>query len=217
VRQFDFSAMRAAMVSNQLRTNNVTDPRVLAALGSVPRELFVPGDRNGLAYIDVPIPCATGRALNPPLVTSRLIGAADIDAGERVLLVGSATGYAAALLAQLGAEIVALEEDDTLATHARGALADIKGVTLVTGDLAAGWKDGGPYDVIIIDGAIEEVPPLILDQLRDGGRMTTGIFFDGVTRLASGVKTRNSLVLIPFFDAEVVPLPGFARPKTFSF
>lgn len=217
MRQFDFPAMRAAMVSNQLRTNNVTDPRVLAALGSVAREAFVPAGRHGLAYVDVPIPLANGRALNTPLVTSRLIEAASVEPGEHVLLVGAATGYAAALLSALGAEVLALEEDETLMAHARSALADAAGVRLVTGPLTLGFDDGAPYDAIIIDGAVESVPAAIRNQLDDGGLLTTGTVADGVTRLSSGVKAGDSLALIPFLDVEVVPLPGFARPRVFSF
>lgn len=217
MRQFDFPAMRAAMVSNQLRTNNVTDPRVLEALGSVAREAFVPGNRHGMAYVDVPIPLANGRALNTPLATSRLIEAASVEAGEHILLVGAATGYAAALLSALGADVVALEEDEALIAHARSALADAAGVRLVSGPLALGCEDGAPYDAIIIDGAVDSVPAAIRNQLDDGGRLTTGVIDDGVTRISSGVKAGDSLALIPFLDVEVVPLPGFARPKVFSF
>ena len=118
----DFSMMRAAMVSNQLRTNNVGDPRIIAAMETVARERFVPVDRAALAYVDVPIPLGNGRALNAPLATARLITESGVKPGEKVLLVGSATGYAAALLAQLGAIVTALEVDDALIATAKASL-----------------------------------------------------------------------------------------------
>lgn len=217
MRQFDFPTMRAAMVKNQLRTNNVTDPLLLEAVGSVARESFVPDGQQGFAYVDVPLPCAPGRSLNPPLVTARLIEAAELEAGNQVLLIGSATGYAAALLSAMGMETVALEEDESLAAHARKALGKSPGVRLASGPLIKGWPKGAPYDAIIIDGAIEQVPDALRDQLRDGGRMTAGMQDEGVTRLVAGVKGGDSLALIPFLDVEIVSLPGFSRPRVFSF
>lgn len=217
MRQFDFPTMRAAMVKNQLRTNNVTDPMLLEAVSSVARELFVPSGQQGFAYVDVPLPCSPDRSLNPPLVTARLIEAAELREGEHVLLVGSATGYAAALLSAMGMDTVALEEDDSLAAHARKALGKAPGVRFANGPFAEGWAKGAPYDAIVIDGAIEQLPDALKDQLRDGGRMTAGLRDGEVTRLVAGVKTGNSLTLLPFLDVEVVPLPGFSRPRVFSF
>jgi protein-L-isoaspartate(D-aspartate) O-methyltransferase len=212
----NFEAMRAAMVSNQLRTSAVSDTRVVDAMRAVPREAFVPADRAELAYIDTPVPVGEGRAINPPLVTGRLLTALAPRAGERVLVVGAATGYAAAVLAELGLDVTALEENEALADFARGVLAD-RGVTVVTGPLAEGWSATAPYDVILIDGAIERLSDALAGQLADGGRIAAAIVERGVTRLASGRKVGVSLVLDDFADSEAVSLPGFAVPAGFVF
>ena len=210
--ELDFSAMRAAMVSNQLRTNKVSDPGIVAAMKAVARERFVPAERAALAYIDVPIPLANGRSLNSPLVTARLIVEAGIEPGEKVLLVGAATGYAAALLAELGAKVTALEVDVSLTAIAKSA-----GISCVTGPLEAGWRKNAPYDVILIDGAVESIPTAIAAQLADGGRLLTGLVDKGVTRLALGRKSGTGVGLVSFADLEAVRLPGFAPPASFSF
>lgn len=210
--ELDFSAMRAAMVSNQLRTNKVSDPRIVAAMKAVARERFVPAERAALAYIDVPIPLANGRSLNSTLVTARLIVEAGIEPGEKVLLVGAATGYAAALLAELGAKLTALEVDVSLSAIGKSA-----GISSVTGPLEAGWRKNAPYDVILIDGAVEGIPTAIAAQLADGGRLLTGLVDKGVTRLALGRKSGTGVGLVSFADLEAVRLPGFAPPASFSF
>lgn len=209
--------MRAAMVSNQLRTNNVSEPRIVAALEAIAREDFVPAERASLAYVDVPVPLGNGRFLNAPLATARLIAESGVKAGEKVLLVGAATGYAAALLAKLGAEITALEVDQALIGIARKALGKVSGVNLVSGPLNAGWRKGAPYDVIIIDGAIEALPETFAAQLTAAGRILTGLVDNGLTRLASGRKAGKGVGLVPFTDIEAVRLPGFAQPAGFSF
>jgi protein-L-isoaspartate(D-aspartate) O-methyltransferase len=205
------------MVSNQLRTNNVSEPRIVAALEAIAREDFVPAERASLAYVDVPVPLGNGRFLNAPLATARLIAESGVKAGEKVLLVGAATGYAAALLAKLGAEITALEVDQALIGIARKALGKVSGVNLVSGPLNAGWRKGAPYDVIIIDGAIEALPETFAAQLTAAGRILTGLVDNGLTRLASGRKAGKGVGLVPFTDIEAVRLPGFAQPAGFSF
>lgn len=212
----DFEAMRHAMVVSQLRTSAVSDPRVVDAMGDVPREAFVPSTQAALAYRDAPLPLGGGRAINPPLITGRLLVAADIRPTDRVLLIGAAMGYAAAVAARLAGSVVALEEDAELAGAARDAIADTK-VTVVEGPLKAGWAEGAPYDVIIIDGAIEEVPDAVAEQLAPGGRLATGLVDRGVTRLALGRRSEGGFGVVDFADLACVVLPGFARPKTFQF
>ncbi|WP_242115422.1 protein-L-isoaspartate O-methyltransferase family protein [Sphingomonas lacusdianchii] len=212
----DFEAMRHAMVVSQLRTSAVSDPRVVDAMGDVPREAFVPSAQAALAYRDAPLPLGGGRAINPPLITGRLLVAADIRPTDRVLLIGAAMGYAAAVAARLAGSVVALEEDAGLAGAARDAIADTK-VTVVEGPLNAGWAEGAPYDVIIIDGAIEQVPDAVAGQLAPGGRLATGLVDRGVTRLALGRRSEGGFGVVDFADLECVVLPGFARPKTFQF
>lgn len=215
--QLDFSAMRAAMVSNQLRTNNVTDGRVLAALKSVAREEFVPPARRQVAYVDVPLPCENGRAINASLVTSRLIESLHPEAGETALVVGAAGGYAAALLAAMDVRVVAVENDPALLGILRAAVAGLPAVEVVDAPLPHGYPAGAPYDLVLIDGAVEIVPDSLVGQVGEGGRLACGLCDGLVTRLASGVKTAGRLSLVPFLDAEVVVLPGFEKPRGFVF
>src|SRR5689334_14297695 len=164
----NFTAMRRAMVESQLRTNDVNDPVLLEVILAVPREGFLAHARKAAAYVDRSVPVDDSRALNPPLPTARLLIEAGINPGDRVLLVGAATGYAAALLARLGCSVVAVEENAALAAQAKTALSGYAGVTLVTGGLTDGHAKGAPYDIIVVDGAIEAMPDALIDQLKIG-------------------------------------------------
>jgi protein-L-isoaspartate(D-aspartate) O-methyltransferase len=211
-----FETMRRAMVASQLRTTAVNDARVVAAMGAVPRERFVPADRASLAYIDGVIPLGSGRALNMPMVTGRLLTEARTEPGDRALLIGCATGYAAALLALLVAGVVAVDEDKALLDAARGAV-DAANVSFVDAPLTAGCPQHAPFNLIVIDGAVEAVPAALIGQLAEGGRLVTGLVERGVTRLAAGRKTGSGFGLLAFADAEAVILPGFAAPSGFKF
>lgn len=211
-----FETMRLAMVSNQLRTTAVNDARVVAALRAVPREAFVPADRAVIAYVDNAIPLGGGRSLNAPMATGRLLTELATRPGDRALIVGAATGYSAALLARLVDNVVALEEDANLLGALRGA--SLNGnVSVAEGPLAAGWPDGAPYDVILIDGAVEQVPQALIDQLADGGRLAVAILERGVSRLSIGRKAGGAFGVVAFADADAAPLPGFAEPAGFQF
>lgn len=211
-----FEAMRHAMVASQLRTNAVSDPRIVAVMARVPREAFLPEDVRGIAYRDTAVPLGRGRFQNVPIATGRLLTEAYLLPADRVLLIGAAGGYTAAVLAGLVAEVVAVESDPALAALAREALASYPNVTLIEGPLEAGHA-GAPYDVLMIDGAVEHVPEALVAQLGAGGRAVAGIVDRGITRLASGRKTTGGFALLDFADIDCVPLPGFARPKTFTF
>nr|WP_184018563.1 protein-L-isoaspartate O-methyltransferase [Sphingobium boeckii] len=215
--EVNFETMRRSMVDSQLRTSGVTDPAVLAAMGAVARESFVPDDRAGMAYIDRRVPLGAGRALNPPVATALLLEALAPRSDDKILVIGAATGYAAALLGQIGAAVIALEEDKTLADFAGQALAGHAHVSVVNAPLAEGWARGGLYDAILIDGAVAHVPDAIKAQLKDGGRIAAGIIERGVTRLASGRKAGDALALTDFLDADAVVLPGFDNPSGFVF
>jgi protein-L-isoaspartate(D-aspartate) O-methyltransferase len=212
-----FVGMRDAMVVGQLRTVAVNDPRVIAVLKRVAREAFVPSGRAGLAYTDSAIPLGEGRALNTPLATARLIIEAGVQRADTVLLVGAATGYAAALLSDLAGQVVAVEESSALLAIAKQQLKAYNNVKLVDGALPAGAKKHGPFDVIMIDGAVEVVPENLVAQLKVGGRLVTGLIENGVQRLAYGRKTAGGFGLVPFLDAACVVLPGFTQPKVFTF
>ncbi|SEH16789.1 protein-L-isoaspartate(D-aspartate) O-methyltransferase [Sphingopyxis sp. YR583] len=208
--------MRSAMVDCQLRTNDVTDPAVVGAMAAVPREAHVPAALAGVAYTDRAIALGDGRALNAPLVTGRMLVAAAIRPGQRVLIVGSATGYTAALLAKLGAEVYAVEEQDALMASAQAAVAG-GNIRWIAGPLAAGAPDAAPFDRIIVEGAIETLPDALVAQLADGGRLIAARREGAVTRLVEGVKAGGTVALRSFADMDVAPLPGFAAPAGFQF
>lgn len=213
----NYSAMRAAMVASQLRTNNVSDPRVVSAIEVVARERFVPDERRALAYVDVSVPLGRGRALNAPMATARLLTEARLSLVDKLLIIGAATGYCAAIAAELTSNVTAVEEDEALLAQAQANLADSERVVLASGPLSAGWAAGAPYDVIIIDGAVEQVGDAIIGQLAEGGRLLTGLDDAGVTRLAAGRRIGNVCPLTTFADVETVRLPGFSRLKSFTF
>lgn len=208
--------MRAAMIDSQLRTNDVIDPAVIGAMTEVRREAHVPAALAGVAYMDRAIALGHGRALNAPLVTGRMLVAAAVRPGMRVLLIGSATGYMAALLAALGAEVHAVEEQAELMATARAAVPN-GNIHWIEGPLSAGAPNGAPFDRIIIEGAIETLPEALAAQLAEGGRLVAAKRDGAVSRLVQGVKTGGAVALRSFADMDVAPLPGFAAPAGFRF
>jgi protein-L-isoaspartate(D-aspartate) O-methyltransferase len=213
----DMVAMRHAMVASQLRTNAVSDARVVAAMDRVAREDFLPADVAALAYRDTAVPLGHGRAQNVPIATGRLLTQAELRATDRVLLIGAAGGYTAAVLAELVASVVAVECDPALAARARTALTGHTNVQVIEGPLDAGHADAAPYDVVVIDGAVEALPDSLVGQVAIGGRVVAGLADRGVTRLAAGRRTAGGFALLDFADVDCVLLPGFARPRTFTF
>jgi protein-L-isoaspartate(D-aspartate) O-methyltransferase len=210
---------RKAMVDSQLRPNDVIDPALVDALRKTPRERYLPVVLQASAYIDRALPLGNSRALNPVLTTARLIADARVSAGYSVLLIGGATGYAAAILAALGAAVTSVESDPALSGLAHAALAGAKGVKLVDGPLAYGAPDGAPYDALIVDGAIENLPVRLLNQLNPGARIVCGLIDGAVTRLARAVAVGENRAVrpLPFADLECVHLPGFTPPPRFTF
>lgn len=208
----DFSLARRVMVDNQLRPQGVTDRGVLAAMGKVERERFVPEQARALAYFDRPLTIGQGRSAMPPAALGRLLTEAAPRAGQRALVIGSGTGYSAALLREIGLEVTALEADDKLAAAATDA-----GVDTVVGELAKGWPKGAPYDLILIDGAIEEISAAIGKQLAADGVLVGAVIDRGVSRLVLGTASSGTLGLRSIADSDVGPLPGFERPRAFTF
>lgn len=208
-----FDKMREAMVDSQLRTTGVNDAAVLAAFRGVARERFVPVSRVALAYADAPVELAPGRFLIEPMVLGLLLTHARIEPADRVLVVGAGTGYAAAVIARLSRHVTAVEEDDGLA-----AAAEANGVAVRRGSLTGGWPEGAPYDVVFIDGAVAELPPPLLAQVADLGRIAAVIVgADGVGRATVGRVAGGHFAGTGFVETGAAVLPGFARAPGFVF
>lgn len=202
------------MIDSQLRPNGITTAWIVQAMGALPREAFLPAERHAFAYLDRSVPLGNGRMLTPPLATAEMLQAAAISENDHVLLIGAATGYLAALLSGRVKKLVAVESDPALAAMAR---ANVPGIDIVEAPLAEGTKKGAPYTLILIDGAIEELPAAIAQQLANRGRIVTGLVEGPVRRLATGTKLDGHIALRPFADTEVAPLAGFERAREFVF
>jgi len=216
---FDIANARRLMVEGQVRTADVTDADLLDAMLTLPRERFLPPSLAPLAYVDNDIPIAKGRALLKPMVLAKLIQAARVGRGDRVLYVGCGTGYSSAVMARLAGSVIGLEEDAELARQAKEALATVgaAGVEVVVGSLTAGWPAGAPYDVILLNGATEIVPEALGRQLKPDGRL---VGISGRPPATKGMIyhiIEDRLVGRPVFDGAAKLLPGFVAPPAFVF
>jgi protein-L-isoaspartate(D-aspartate) O-methyltransferase len=191
----DHTAARRAMIDSQLRVSGVNDERVLAAMNAVPREDFVPAGARGHAYIDRAIPLAEGRALPAPLVHGMMLGEAGLRSGDKVLVVASGSGYLAALAGRLAGTVETVDAAKA-ATMKRGI---------------------GSFTVLLVDGAIEQLPAGLAAELAEGGRIVTGLVERGVTRLAAGRKLGGAVSLLPLAEIGIPVLAEFAAPKGWSF
>jgi protein-L-isoaspartate(D-aspartate) O-methyltransferase len=220
----DFKLLRARMVDNQIRTMDVTSHSVLDAFSAVPREAFVPEHLRALAYIDEDIEVAPATGTKParyvmePAPLAKLIQLAEIRPDDVVLEIGAATGYASAILSRLAGSVVALECDEALAEKASETLAELgcDNVAVVSGDLEKGHADEAPYDAIVFSGSVEVLPEVILNQLRDGGRL---VVIEGVGNAAHAkLYVRDGAVASQrsMFNSAVKLLPGFAKSQEFS-
>jgi protein-L-isoaspartate(D-aspartate) O-methyltransferase len=217
----DFAAQRLKMVESQIRTEDVTDREVIAAMSTVAREKFVPEHLAELAYIDQDLAIAGmgmgARFLMKPATLARLLQAVDVAPTDHALDVGCGLGYAAAVLAALVADVVALEEDAALAGQARQRLADLGNAKVVEGRLEEGHKAGAPYDLILVEGAVEMVPQALFDQLAEGGRLVAIVGYGRAASATVFTKVDGDIGDRPAFDADAPPLPGFRRPRGFVF
>lgn len=209
----DFADARRRMVDSQLRPQGVVDPLVIAAMAAIPREDFLPAPQRALAYADQVVPLGQGRGLNAPATAGLLLNELAPRPGENALLVGAGTGYMAAILARIGCQVTALECDSAFSD----SLSRVAGAALATGPLAAGHPAGAPYDLILIDGAVEAIPPAIVAQLRTGGRLAAVLLERGVGRVVIGRSAPHGFGLASIADVGAPALPGFARPAVFTF
>lgn len=215
----DFIAARQTMVESQVRANRVVDDRLINAMRAIPREAFLPASLRGIAYVDEDLPLGAQRYAIEPMVLARLIQGLELGAGDRLLVVGSNGGYGTAVAARLADSVVALESDAALQAIARDAwkAAGTTNVTAVSGALSGGHAAGGPYDAILIEGAVEDVPAALIAQLANGGRLATMFRgTDGVSRALLLTERDGAVGRRILFDAGTPLLPGFARPHAFA-
>jgi protein-L-isoaspartate(D-aspartate) O-methyltransferase len=221
----DFASARRNMVDSQIRPNAVTDRRIIAALLEIPREQFVPAGRRALAYIDEDLPISEVRAggaaryLMEPMAFARLVQLAGIRSDDVVLDIGCAPGYSTAVLAHIADSVVGLESDPELAETAEAALVElgVANAAIVTGPLPDGYASQAPYDVIVLEGAVETIPDALFAQLRDGGRLVA-VVQDGPVGKAMLYRSFGGHVSSRMaFNVSVRMLPGFERPPAFAF
>jgi len=216
----EFDAARLNMVNSQVRTNKVTNPELLAALQRLPREVFVDGRLEGVAYLDEDLPLGNGRFVMEPMVMARMIQALEIGIGDIALDVGGGTGYSGAVMAQLASTVVVLEPDGDLAGRATRCLTDlaIDNAVVVDGALAEGYASQAPYDAILLGGAVGEIPSALTAQLAEGGWLCA-VVAEGTGPGTAVLATRRGGIVAQrrLFDANVPVLPGFAADPGFVF
>jgi protein-L-isoaspartate(D-aspartate) O-methyltransferase len=218
----DFALARRNMIDGQLRPNRVNNAQLLAAIADLPRERFLPPGLRSVAYADDDVPLGGGRCLMEPMVLARLIQTLQPQAEDKALVVASGAGYGTALLARLVKSVVAVEADPQLAGSAQQTIRElgIANVQHVAGRPEDGHAAGAPYDVILIEGAVQQVPASIVAQLAEGGRLGTVIAGSspgvlGVAQLM--VKEGGVASGRPIFDAGTPALPGFSTAPRFTF
>lgn len=215
----DFADARRKMVDCQLRTSDVTDHAIQAAMGAVPREAFVAADLAALAYIDAELPIGGGRVLMTPATFGKLLQLAAIRSGDAVLVVGGGSGYEAAVIGRIAGSVVAVESDPELVRAARERLSrlGVGNADVVAGPLADGWPAKAPYDVVVLTGAVETGLDGLGAQLREGGRLVAVEGRGGAAAAQVFTRTGGSLSGRFGFNAAAKPLPGFERAKAFVF
>ncbi len=215
----DYALQRFNMVESQVRTSDVTDERILAAMNEVPRERFVPADKRGIAYADVALEIVPGRFMLEPRNFGKMLQAVSVKPDDRVLDVGCLSGYSCAVLAKLARAVIALEQDADLVRAASDMLPAVgaTNVTVVQGSLAAGVPQHAPYDVIFVNGGIEAEPRALLAQLNEGGRLVAIRRKGAEARAQLYVKENGNVGDWPEFDARAPLLPGFREPVGFVF
>jgi len=220
----NFALARRNMVDCQIRTNRVTDKRLIDAMLAVPRHAFLPAAQRALAYADQPLPLDYSRYLPSPMVAAKMIQAADIGPNDLVMMVGAGSGYGAAVVGKLASAVVALEEQPELAATARRTLGDIDietatgdNIIVVEGPLAEGWAKQAPYDVILLESAVATIPQPLLAQLGDGGRLVAVVRRDDRPGEATMVRrTGGTLASERLFNAMLPHFSGMQPTREFA-
>ncbi|HLQ20364.1 MAG TPA: protein-L-isoaspartate O-methyltransferase [Tabrizicola sp.] len=214
----EFATRRVMMVDTQVRPSDVTKFPIIDAMLSVPRETFVPDDKREAAYVGENLVLAAGRVVLEARTLAKLLDALDIQPSELVMDVGTGLGYSAAVIARLAETVVAVEEDEALAADAQRILSEegVDNAVVVTGKLTEGSAKCAPYDVVVIEGGVEEVPAAILAQVKDGGRIGAIFMENAVGSAKVGYKVEGKVTWRPVFNAGAPVLPGFSRPKGFT-
>lgn len=214
----DFAARRIMMVDTQVRPSDVTKFPIIDAMLSVPRELYVPREQTEAAYISENITIAPGRVVLEPRTLAKLLDALNVSGDELVLDIGAGYGYSSAVVARMAEAVVAVEEDETIAAEAQTILSDqgADNVVVHVGPLTEGAAQHGPYDAILIEGAVEQVPQTLIDQIKDGGRIGC-VFMEGALGVVRiGHKIDGEMSWRFAFNASAPVLPGFAKETAFA-
>ena len=214
----DFAAARHNMVESQVRPNGITDHRIIAAMDQVKREDFVPEPRKAIAYLDDDVLLKEGAAgearyLIEPMAFARMVHLALIKPTDRVLVVGAGTGYGAKVISMLAKAVVALESDSELLALARAFLAGNSNIEVVEGPLAAGHAQGGPYDVIVIEGRVPAIPENLFGQLANEGRIVAAVGSTDVSKMQIATQADGHRSSRIAFDVSIAALPGFPGEK----
>nr|WP_319512762.1 protein-L-isoaspartate O-methyltransferase [uncultured Cohaesibacter sp.] len=214
-----FDQARRNMVDNQIRTTDVTSYAILKAFLSVPREKFVPETKRDLAYSDADIRVSDTRVMTQPSPLARMLQLADIKPDDLVLIIGSGSGYTAAIASWLSNTVVAVESDETLAAAAEAAISDLgyDNVAVIPGDVKEGVPSEGPYDVIFINGTVEEVPQSLLMQLKDGGTLVAAKGNKNMAEAVRILRKGDNFSSISAFDTNAPVLQEFQKPQVFHF
>mgnify|MGYP001332951063 CR=1 FL=1 len=218
----DFSNARRHMIDSQILPNKVTDVRIIDAMSTVPREIFVPDIYQGTSYVDEALRIVEGRYIMEPMIVAKLLQHAEPKEEDLALIIGCGTGYTAAILSSLVATIIVVESNALLVEKATDVLLDLKidNVAIIEGELCKGCVKQGPYNVIIFDGSIPQVPQPIIDQLEEGGRLVAVVNPESERELGNGIvmtRFHNAISSIEQFQAGTPMLPGFDTDTSFIF
>ncbi|WP_373502755.1 protein-L-isoaspartate O-methyltransferase [Aestuariivirga sp.] len=215
----EFNAARSNMIESQVRPNGITDRRIIAAMEQIAREDFVPDSRRAIAYVDEDVPLSPSdasrgpRALIEVMAFARMLQNVAIKPVDKVLVVGAGTGYGAAVVSALAGKVFALECDPGLAAQAQHNLSGLSNVSVYEGSLEAGLKGEQPFDVIIVEGRVGEVPKGLLDQLGHEGRLVAVVGETEMAQACVHTKSGAAVAVRKAFDASVAALPGFRKVK----